>query len=316
LPQPGTAGLALARDAASQYPDQVGLRWVVVLAACGGAQEQSIVDTGVADIATPQGRRLRVKVDGATPLDTNGLRATLAWWGDGLDATRRPLVFQDLRVISMTNTWPIELELAVEESPPSGAIHYALGYRQAKLVVYRDDNANSVLDFTPVLADAFVDQIVAFHPDVYVWYYDNGDFRLALPGAVDQVELSTPFTVFERSMQVESCAALDWTPHRTLFTARNPYSDPSQRGPWDAEAVMPVACPNNEPPPDTRAVWCDTNYAFRASWSTPTSTFVSEKCGSVFRTCQARRSDLSGPPTWPCPCDPSKWACVQTMFDL
>src|SRR5687768_233870 len=82
------------------------------------------------------------------PPDPSDVRVGLAWYAEPGDPARRPWVLQEVPIVSHSNSWPMTFELDITEPPPEGAIHYQLGYSQAKFVAYRD-NGNGALDWTP-----------------------------------------------------------------------------------------------------------------------------------------------------------------------
>jgi hypothetical protein len=266
--------------------------------------------------------RLRGTLDGETQIDIEGLRVAIVWIGDGHDSTKRPWVPQEVEVVSITPTWPAQFELAITDPPPAGAMHFQIGYSQARLVAYRDLNGNGQLDWTPVTADAFVDRVVAYNPGLVLWYFDDGGLKLMLPGSGDLLDPTTPITMLERSALRASCHLLDWMPRSAFEAGKHSYPDPDEgdQGPWDHEGA--VECPGGQPPADVTHLACDEtpgpgDYQFWASWTTQTSEFVSSVCGPVMRICWTNRPDPSVGGPWPCPCDAQTQAtCGRWQSDL
>lgn len=256
------------------------------------------------------------------PPDPSEIRVGLAWYADPAgDPTARPWVLQEVPIVSHSDAWPMEFELAITEPPPEGAVHYPLGYSQAKFVAYRD-NGNGELDWTPIGADAFIDSVVAYHPHQYLWFFDDGGLKLMMPGESELSPPETPITLLERSDERSSCHLLEWTPRFSFEASRRSYSDPDEgdQGPWDTQG-FPL-CPADVLPPAGATVACEptggpSRYQYYTSWpATDASAFVSETCGGLIRTCEGRRADPEAAGPWPCPCDPNVYRCVDYQLNI
>lgn len=291
----------------------------LVLAGCDGDGDDGVIDDGRTlrgTIALDTRARVLAPAPAVDPAD---VRVALVWYGELTDSSRRPWVTQDVVVLQKSSSWPIEFRLAITEPPPAGAIHYELGYSQAKFVAYVDKNGNGALDWTPPDADAFLDEIVAYHPHLYLWFFDDGGLKLMLPGSSELVDPATPITLLERSDLRSSCHLLEWTPRFSFEALRHSYPDPDEgdQGPYDHQG-FPI-CTSNEPPPGAR-VACQGDgvdqYQYYTSWTTTTSAFVSATCGPVMSFCEGRRADPTAPGPWPCPCDPTRYACVQYQLEI
>lgn len=283
-----------------------------LFAACTTSGGDAPPDTAIA--------RLHGTLESDSEIDPHGLRVALVWYGDGHDATRRPRVAQEVEVISMTHTWPIQFELAITELPPPG-VAVSAGSSRAWLVAYRDLNGNGQLDWTPVTANAFVDRIVAFHPQLVLFYFDTLGLRLILPGTTELVDPSTPITMLDRTALRSSCELLEWMPRFAFEEAKqsSPAPDDGDLGP---ASEAPVDCPGGQPPPETTHLACagDPWFAdreFLASWTTETSELIASVCGPVMRTCWGYRPDPTVGGPWPCPCSSQTQAtCGQHWTDL
>jgi len=256
------------------------------------------------------------------PPDPSDVRVGLAWFAEPGDPAQRPWVLQNVPIVSHSDSWPMEFELDITEPPPPGAIHYQLGYSQAKFVAYRD-NGNGSLDWTPIAADAFIDSVVAYHPHLALWFFDDGGLQLMLPdggGALSPPD--TPITLLERSDERSSCHLLDWLPRFSFQASRFSYPDPDEgdQGPWDVFTFP--ACPADALPPPGATVACEpsgtaSQYQYYASWTTSeASAHVRDTCGPLMRVCEGRRADPQAPGPWPCPCDPAVYTCVDYQLGI
>lgn len=261
-----------------------------------------------------------------SPVDPSEIRVALAWMATDLDPSQRPWVMQDVAIVHMSDTWPPEFELAITEPPPAGAVHWQLGYSQAKFVAYLDNNHNGKLDWTSIDAAAFNDEIIAYHPHLNLVYEDNGGLKLITPDSNGElVDASTPIKLLERSTPRDSCHLLDWTPRFAFEASRHSYPNPEEgdQGPWDNQAFP--KCVTNVPPAGA-SVACQpefgmpmypvNQYQYFTSWTTAPSAFIANTCGGVMRFCEGYRPDPSVGGDWPCPCDSTKYSCVDYQLDI
>ncbi|HLL20775.1 MAG TPA: hypothetical protein VK427_01530 [Kofleriaceae bacterium] len=252
---------------------------------------------------------------GRPDVEPSSVRVALGW-NAPVDTEHRPWVTQNVEIVRAGTSWPLELELAITEPPPAGAVNYG-GYSQAKFVAYVDRDGNGQLDWTPVDAAAFTDEIVAYHPQLYLWFFDDGALKLMMPGSSALVEPSTPVTLLDRSDLRSSCHLLEWTP-RFAFESQRHIHDASNRdqGPWVREDFPTCRF---DVPPTGATVACQPGFdmfAYYTSWTTPTSTFIAETCGPVMRFCRGEQTDPPDGGDWPCPCDPTKYRCVDYQLQI
>lgn len=299
---------------------------LLLVAAAGACNDGTTSESGVDAGPTGYGR-----VSGTIELDTRraatrtppiapgDVHVALVWYATLDDASKRPWVSQELEILRIGTSWPAEFELLITEPPPPGAIRYELGYSQAKFVAYHDKNGNGRLDWTPTTADAFVDEVVAYHPRLFLWFFTDGGLKLMLPGSGDLVDPATPIQLLERADLRSSCHLLEWLPRFSFESQRHSYDDPDQgdQGPFDSQGF--TRCPTDEPPDGAR-VACQPGgpsaYQYYTSWSSETSAFVGTTCGPVIRTCEGRRADPQAPGPWPCPCDAARYTCVDYQLEI
>ena len=296
----------------------------VAVTACGdGGGDREWAPNSVHGVIAPD-KRLPSALVAPEQIDPADIRVALAWFAADPDPSHRPWVTQDVEIKHMSNTWPPDFELAITEPPPAGAVHYELGYSQAKFVAYRDNDGNGQLDWTPADATQFNDEIIAYHPQLYLWFYDDGGLKLMLPGSSEPSDPATPITLLERSDLRSSCHLLEWTPRFAFEAQRHSYPNPEEgdQGPWDHQAFP--RCLSNVPPDGAR-VACQPDfgspipvhqYQYYTSWTTTPSSFVADTCGPVMHFCEGYRPDPSVGGDWPCPCDPAKYTCVDYQRDI
>lgn len=263
-----------------------------------------------------------LNVDEAPP-GASHIRAALVWESSETTVPNRPLRAQNVR---LTADWPA-FTIGIDAVPPDEATISGESSRWARgrVIVFRDVNQNDALDFTSIQADWFEDELVAFPHRDYVDYWEsNGPSGQSAGFTVagsDEADASLPI-IFNLSRRASaSCHLLDWMPRSAHEAAQHSHPDPTtgDQGPWDLERIM--ECDDVVPPPGTERVACDPINAlhpdFMASWSAPTSPFVANTCGPVMRICQRRRDiHQPAPAGWPCPCDPTKYACVDYWSGL
>ena len=255
------------------------------------------------------------------PPDPSEVHVGLAWMGErvGADPMVRPWALQEVSIVSRSNSWPMEFELAITEPPPAGAIGWELGYSQAKFVAYRD-NGNGTLDWTPVAADTFIDSVVAFHPHLNLIHQDDGGLQLYMPGEGEPSPPDTPITLLERSDERSSCHLLEATPRFAFEALRHSFPDPDEgdQGPWDGQQF--VYCPTDIPPPGANLACQDAQvgqYQYYTSWpATGPSAHMSQTCGGLMHFCEGHREDPNAPGPWPGPCDPNVYNCVQYQLEI
>jgi hypothetical protein len=274
------------------------LVWSWVCAACGAAAPSDYRPP----FATIHGTLQITTV----PVDPQEIRVALVWQADlGIERVGR-LRVQDVPV---SRNWPAQFEIDVVDLPPSDAVRTDQSgheHATASIVAYRDRNRNEELDFTPVDADGFVDELIAVHGDEALIYLADPRPSLVLYNPErGWADLSTPITLYGVEDPETNCHLLEWLP-RSMFTSVR--SVPGTMAPWPIDP--PLECPEALPPTATTEISCtlypnETRYV--AAWSTQPSEFVQATCGAVMRACtRTLRADELQPRGWPCPCDPEQ----------
>jgi hypothetical protein len=245
------------------------------------------------------------------------VRVAIAWRVPRGVEQRQRLVTQD---IAVAQTWPMLFALDLAEPPPD-AMRLRDGAEPpratANVIAYRDDNHNERLDLTPLDAGALVDPLVAVAGNLTLGYvadevtlrHIDTSARFELCDA-DQSPacgaIAAPITLHEVTDARTSCHLLEGLPQFVIDELASP---PQRTDPWSVDLPL---CPADAPPAEATRLACASGASERyvASWTAQPSAFVQNLCGPVVRICERRRDTSQPPPAgWPCPCDPTKFAC-------
>jgi len=215
--------------------------------------------------------------------------------------------------VTWTRTAPATFEIAITERPPDEVLQD--GPVVGHLLAYHDLDHDGHLAFATKTDTGFADQLVGFDPDLELDYNEiDGDGAITIrrfntPPGEDPASMA--LTLYGSPAPKYTCHLLDWIPTFALEAGGHLFAHDLNVGPWRYEEVYGTFdCPGNVSPPDTTALVCSVDAYTAIQYAQP-SEFVANTCGPVVRFCDvkhARNTPL--PADWPCPCDPSKFTCV------